>query len=591
MNKIPNSIKMLIKTYIIVSFILIPLTLNSQMRSILDNSNVPQMNKMPESSNLNNMNNQMELFPIGNIIDANYYFVGPTDVLSIQILPFEMNPHPIVVSSECSIIHQRFGEICLKGLTLQQVRDSLTAISSQRREGSKVTVSLIQARKVLIVVRGNVTNPGTYTLPASYSVSTAIKFANQSIEIAAKEVLSMEEVSALARLKEARKEREKIFSESGMSEQSIFSLRHIRLIRHNGLATIVDIERANATKNAAFDPFISEGDEIFVPFDEVDYPTIAIAGEVIRPASVVYKSGDMASHLIKMGYGFTDDADLDNIVLLSSQGSQKLTVDTIGNLLSEDIKVNPGSAIVVGNKIERIRSNFGIISIKGEVNKPNIYVIEEEKTKLRDAIEMAGGFTRYAHLPLASIGRRDNTQNDGMSFKRKYNQYFQGSDLNSQDTMRFSIEIDLKQPRVSCDFVSVFENNSEEYNIYLRDGDVIDIPARPNRVNVFGQVNRPGFIDYEPNRTMEWYIMRAGGYAKGAAREKARIIRGNNRVWEDGFARSIYVFDGDEIFVPPPSNVTPEMQLQRWATIAGLTATIVSVLSIFYSVYRDQRNR
>ena len=592
MSKMQNSTKMLIKTYFsIVSFVLIPLTLNSQLKnssSPLDNI---QLNKINENNNFNEIK-QRDEFPIGNVIDANYYLVGPSDILAIQILPFEMVPNSIIVSNECTIIHQRFGEISLKGLTLQQVRDSVMAISNQRKEGSKVTISLIQARKVLITIKGNVANPGTYMLPASYSVSTAVRFANQQQTQSLTQELTMEEISALTRAKEGRKEREKIFSESGISEYSIFSTRYIRLVRSNGyIAGIVDIERANATQNPSFDPFISEGDEIFVPYEEVDYPAISIAGEVIRPASLVYKTGDMVSHLLKMGYGFTDDADLDNVILHSSQGSQKLTVDTLGNLLSKDMKINPGSAIIVGNKTERIISDFGIISVKGEVNKPNIYVIIKGKTKLKDAIEMAGGFTKFAHLPLASVGRRDNSQNERISLKRRFNQYFQGSDLTIQDTMRLGIEIDLKLPRVSCDFVSVFENNSEEYNIYLRDGDVIDVPSKPNRVNVFGQVNRPGFVDFEENRTMEWYIMKAGGYSKGAARDRARIIRGNNRVWEDGFVKFTYVYDGDEIFVPTPREVTPEMQLQRWATIAGLTATIASVLAFVYSIYRDQRDR
>ena len=590
-NKLSHSgySSVFIRTFIFIFTIIFSASLNvyAQSRATSALENMQQTRRAAEAANMNEMMQQKDNFPVGNIVDAEFYQIGPNDVLSIQVFP-EVMPQVVVVTAECTILHSRFGKVCFKGLTLRQVRDTLNFIANEKREGNVVSVSLIQARRVFVTVRGNVVSPGTYTLPASYSVSSAIKFANNSQTTTGSATLSVDEQTALTALQEARKEREKTFSESGVSENSIFSSRNIRLIRNNGSAMIVDIEKATATQNAAFDPFIAEGDEIFVPFETVDYPTISIAGEVIRPASVAFKRGDMASYLIKMGYGFTDNADLDNIFLFNSDGSQKLTVDSTGKLLSEDIKINSGSAIIVGSKPQKTQSTFGVVSVRGEVGKPNIYVIEVGKTRLRDVIEMAGGFTDLAHLPLAFIGRRDNTQNERVPVRRKYSEYFEGSNLTMQDTMRFHMTIDLKTPHVSCDFVSVFVNNSEEYNVTLRDGDAINIPAKPNRVYVFGQVNKPGFVDFEGNQTMEWYIMKAGGYASGAAKKRARIIRGSNRVWENGFEKNVYVSDGDEIFVPSPRDVPPEMELQRWAALAGIASVILSVISVSWNIYRSR---
>jgi protein involved in polysaccharide export with SLBB domain len=561
------------------------LNVYAQLSSLFDNMNPMKTSETVTANDMTTM--QMDKFPVGNVIDATAYQIGPNDILSIQVFP-EPIPQMVIVNSECIISHSRFGDVSVLGMTLQQVRDTLNFIANQRREGAKVSVSLTQARKVFVEIRGNVTSPGTYTLPATYSVATAIRFANNPQITSG---LSPDEQSAITGLQEARKEREKMFSESGVAENTIFSTRNIRLVRNNGSAVIVDIERANATGNAAFNPFISEGDVITVPFElDIDFPTVSIAGAVIRPASVVFKQGDMASHLLKMGYGFTENADLDNVILLNENGSQKLTVDSAGNLLSEDIQLNSSSAIVVGTKTERIHSNFGIVSVKGEVNKPSIYQIEKGKTKLKDVIEMAGGFTSLAHLPLATVGRRDNSQNERVSARRKYSEYFEGSNMTQQDTLRFQMVMERKFPIVSCDFVSVFENNLEEYNILLRDGDVINIPAKPNRVFVFGQVNKPGFVDFEEGKTMEWYIMKAGGYASNAAKKRARIVRGSNRVWEDGHAKNVYVDDGDEVFVASPRDVPPEMELQKWAAYAGMAGVLLTLISVSWGVYRDSRN-
>ena len=75
--------------------------------------------------------------------------------------------------------------------------------------------------------------------------------------------------------------------------------------------------------------------------------------------------------------------------------------------------------------------------------------------------------------------------------------------MTTQDTMRTQMEIDVKKPMVSCDFVSCFVDSIQESNILLQDGDVISIPNKPNRVNVSGRVNNPGFLEFTEKQTME----------------------------------------------------------------------------------------
>jgi len=75
--------------------------------------------------------------------------------------------------------------------------------------------------------------------------------------------------------------------------------------------------------------------------------------------------------------------------------------------------------------------------------------------------------------------------------------------MTTQDTLRTQMEIDIKKPMVSCDFIACFIKNNEENNILLLDGDVISIPNKPNRVNVIGRVNNPGLLEFTDNKTME----------------------------------------------------------------------------------------
>ena len=161
--------------------------------------------------------------------------------------------------------------------------------------------------------------------------------------------------------------------------------------------------------------------------------------------------------------------------------------------------------------------------------------------------------------------------------------------MTQQDTLRFKIEIDMKKPIVSSDFIACFVDKNDDYNLILQDGDVINIPKRPNKVNVFGQVKNPGFIDFTESQTMKWYVDKAGGYTASADPKRARIIRGNNLVWVDGFKENIYVYDGDEIFVPPPRDVPHEMEIAKWSAYAGIAGAVIALISVLANIYFQSR--
>ena len=543
------------------------------------------LEKMQQTTMLNTKTDELlkESFPVGNTLDPDNYYIGPNDLLLIQIIPGDIATVPSIVTSECTIVHKNFGEINVKGLTLSEVRELFNEIQTSKGLNSKVILSLTQPRMVLVDVRGNVVNPRVYVYPASYSVSTAIKYANQ---IQHTTTNNKDEQSAMIRLQELQKDREKLFSESGISEMSLYGNRNIRLIRDDGTAKIVDLERAVVTNDSEYDPCIKEGDVIVVPFEPNNFPVISITGAVLRPASVVYKEGDMASHLLKMGYGFTENVDINNVYIYDAMGnSNRLNVDSAGNLIGNDFPITSGSVIVVGNKVQPYNNVFGTVSVKGEVNNPNIYIIEIGKTRLQDVIEMAGNFTQDAYLPLAEISRRDNLQLERTSQRRKYSEYFQHSNLTQQDTMRTAIAMDMKKSMVSSDFVACFIDKNEEYNLILHDGDVINVPKSPHQVNVFGHVKSPGFIDFKENQTMEWYINRVGGYTKSADKERSRIIRGTNKVWIDGFDKDVFVYDGDEIYVPAPRDVAPEVKVSEWYAWAGILGVAVTLINVAWNIY------
>jgi protein involved in polysaccharide export with SLBB domain len=55
---------------------------------------------------------------------------------------------------------------------------------------------------------------------------------------------------------------------------------------------------------------------------------------------------------------------------------------------------------------------------------------------------------------------------------------------------------------------------------------VIQIPRFISQVNVIGRVRRPGLIPYEPDRSLDYYIERAGGLAWRANDKDIFIVKG-----------------------------------------------------------------
>jgi len=102
-----------------------------------------------------------------------------------------------------------------------------------------------------------------------------------------------------------------------------------------------------------------------------------------------------------------------------------------GDFVGQDLPLQAGSAVIVGKKSAKPIKQVAKISVQGEVNKPGIYIINEGKTTLTDIIQLAGGFTDKAHLPLARIYRITQPVEYVMDPRRTINETFQYSNFNS----------------------------------------------------------------------------------------------------------------------------------------------------------------
>ncbi len=525
--------------------------------------------------------------PVDNVIQPDFYYVGPGDVLSYLRLDAMSIEESIVVSPENLLFVPRIGAISVVGKTLSQVRDTIVIMAKQRSPNIVISVGLKRPRLVYISIRGNVLSPGVYALPASMRVQTLIKMSMQ-LKSQPNDAATLRSAAQIMGQSESNSDVGALRQRFNLLPASV--LRNIVIQHSDRTNSICDIQRAEATNSAADDPYLREGDDIFVPVESTTYPTMSVGGGVSQPTTTILKKGDKISFLLRLGGHCTNYAGVAKATLYRGTTKTELQIDENLRLLSSDMDAQAGDLILVDQDVRSFTPTVGLVTVRGEVAAQGSYPIEHNVTRLKQVIEAAGGLNTEAYLPLAYILRRERSEgpllaNDYVERMKK----MQYSNLLLEDTVRFALDEMSRKPIVACDFVKALNSGSSNENIVLQDGDVIVIPKNPHSVFVYGQVKNGGYFEYVPGRSMEAYIALAGGMTSEADKGRERVIKGRSGVWMKETETIIEA--GDRIYVPHPPDEPLGQQVQRTASYVTMASAIVGTILTAINIYITLKTR
>ncbi len=271
---------------------------------------------------------------------------------------------------------------------------------------------------------------------------------------------------------------------------------------------------------------------------------VAIAGEVNSPGSYTLpleggQKFPTVTELLRLAGGLTTVADIGQVQIRRAYQGKMLAVTLNlweilqqGNL-ANDITLRDGDSIFIPTQTvdlaqTRLLSDatFGLqadqeinIAIIGEVNRPGSYKLipetlrgegstattKRQPPRLTLAIQQAGGIK-----PLANIRQIE---------VRRFNR-------------------DGSQQTLAVDLWDLLQTGDIEEDIILQDGDTIIIPVAQDllaneselqasasfspaimRVNVVGEVVRPGVVEIPPNTPLNQAVLAAGGFDKRRANE------------------------------------------------------------------------
>lgn len=481
-------------------------------------------------------------------VDPERYYVGPSDVIAVNVWMSPPLNYNLTVTPEGTLIVPMVGEVRVGHLTLAKAKERILAEARKKYLSAEITATLVRPRPIVVSVSGNVLNPGLYTL-------SAVDRANRAIDEANRLTLSQTPGDLNPIL-------------------GSMSMRNVVLKHRDGTQDRVDIVKYFATHEDQWNPYLREGDMVVVPRKNPLKNVFGIYGEVNAPGRYEFVSGDSLHDAIEIGQGFTPLAITDGIEF-SRQSEDGTTLtqqilnadDIIGNHRS-DFALLPGDRIVVKARQE-LREDYRV-SIVGEVIHPGVYPITKDHTKLSEVIRQAGGFTAFAALKAAVLNRRSVDPGE-LTTERLLS--FRGG-VSAEDSSDYFLETELRLRKeiVNVDFEKLFLKNDSTQDIILRNEDYIVIPSITKTIYVFGQIVSPGHIPFVSGEDPEYYVRMAGGFTDRAREGDLKIIKNKTKQWLD--PDETMIEEGDYIWVPKH----PDRPFAYYMTVASQAASVLSVV-------------
>ena len=484
----------------------------------------------------------------GNILDApidpDQYQVGAGDELVVSVLGQVSENFKTMISPEGYVILPSVLPIDVRSLTLTQAKDKIRQSLRKIFTNADIAVSLASLRFFRVHVAGAVEKVGYVRASAADRVSNVLKLAGGS---------------------------------KG-------SQRNILLRRRNGTEERVDLTRRYNMGDIASDPYVLEGDVVFVPDIYADY---SVFGSVGAPGNYELIPGERLLDVLPLCRGLKIDVDSASVELarFAKDTGRTVVITTYDlNTISRSDTLNnfrilPDDRLFFRNKY--LFHPDDIVTIDGEVLRPGTYPIEDQSTKVSDLVVAAGGFTPDVELGRIIVYRNRKYEGTDSEYERLKKTPL--TEMNEIEKAYFKAKSRQESPAVRTDFIKLFGGSAldKKYDVLLRDGDHVYVAKEKKTVTLVGGVLRAGIYDLKPGQNYNAYIDAAGGYKDRAKKRDVTIIRDFGERWIDA-KDNIEIEDADVIFVPEKEPIDGWELFKDILAITGQLATIASTAVLIY---------
>jgi len=295
------------------------------------------------------------------------YVLGPEDELVVDIYGNSVDNFRMKISPEGTVKMLNLAPVYVNGLTIEQANDRIVsrlrqAYSGLNRPGSGTysSITLGNVRSIRVLVVGEASRPGTYTVS---SLATAFNALSLS---------------------------------GGPNRNG--SYRNIEIIRANKIIKKIDLYRflldADLNDNIA----LQDQDIILIrPFET----RIELKGEVKRPGIFEARPGDKIPDLIRYAGGFSPDAFTSLIIYRRNTGTNYIVGSVDSTQLLSFLPQN-GDIFDIRKILDVVTNQ---VEIKGSVTVPGLYPLEERSNTVLKLIKIAQGLSPTSFINRAILER------------------------------------------------------------------------------------------------------------------------------------------------------------------------------------------
>lgn len=414
------------------------------------------------------------LNPLSNMPVPSNYIVGPGDTVDVLLYGNQNHAYQMVVGRDGQINFPELGPINVGGQLFSAVQSEIESRVAHQMIGVRASVTMAETRSIQVFVMGDAYEPGSYTISGLGTITSAL------------------------------------YAAGGIRKTG--SLRRIELKRNGVSVRTLDLYDLLIHGSTADDVKLLQGDVVFVhPVGS----TVAIDGQVERPAIYEIKTETTPAQMIALAGGLTPDADTSKATLTRILPNGERVV------LPLDLSAAGGAQEGLRNgdliHVPRLKPTLdSAVLLQGHVYTPGPYAYRPG-LRLTDVIRSVDDLKPSADLHYVLIRR-----------ELPPDRHIQALSVNVAAALAApGSSADL--PLMPRDQITVFDLSSSRDRIVqpildeLRNQSTAEQPQQV--VTVEGRVNVPGQYPLEPGMRVADLVRAGGGLGDAAYAGKAELTR------------------------------------------------------------------
>jgi len=288
---------------------------------------------------------QIQTFALERPIVPEEYQIGPGDILGINIQTIENITLTLTVGPTGEVLIPSVGIVRVIPMSLKEAIEAISIKIRQTYVNAEVYITLLNVRFFKIQVSGAVPKQGFYTVTPVSRLSDIISVAGGFRQLARE-----------------------------------FDIR----IRHaDGTETAANYNDFLVTGNLSGNPTFIEGDQVFIPYADIDQEGIVIRGAITGSGYDVIEKGETLAHYLARRAAFSTDADLEDVKITRKTDNRQVLMTIYPEKYTTTI-------LQAGDAID-ILSERGV-SVNGFVQSPGSFKYFPGYSPM-DYVNMAGGNT------------------------------------------------------------------------------------------------------------------------------------------------------------------------------------------------------